>query len=80
MSNQLRTIRQLRGLSVDRLANLVGASRSKIYKLENGSQRLTDIWITRLAAALDVAPADFLTPGGPSIPVSYYISAAFSDL
>jgi transcriptional regulator with XRE-family HTH domain len=80
MANQLRTIRERRGLSVARLARLVGASRSKIYKLENGSQRLTDVWLARLAAALDAAPADFLTAGGPSVPVSHYISAAFSDL
>ncbi|MDP6688691.1 MAG: helix-turn-helix transcriptional regulator [Alphaproteobacteria bacterium] len=80
MANRLRMIREKRGLSVDQLAQRVGASRSKIYKLENGSQRLTDLWITRLAAALDAAPADFLSAGGPSIPVSHYISAAFSDL
>ncbi len=38
------------------------------------------MWLTRLATALDAAPADFLTAGGPSVPVSHYISAAFSDL
>ncbi len=80
MDNQLRTIRQIRGLSVDQLARRVGASRSKIYKLENGTQRLTDVWIARLAKALSAAPADFLSASGPSIPVSYYISAAFSGL
>ncbi|MBC8241318.1 MAG: helix-turn-helix transcriptional regulator [Alphaproteobacteria bacterium] len=71
MDNQLRTIRQMRGLSVDQLARQVGASRSKLYKLENGSQHLTDVWIARLAKALGVAPADFLNASGPSIPVSY---------
>ncbi len=80
MANHLRTIREARGLSVDQLARRVGASRSKIYKLENGSQRLTDLWINRLAEALDAAPADFLTTGGLSVPVSLYISAAFSGL
>lgn len=80
MSNQLRNIRVARGLSVDQLAHLVGASRSKLYKLENGSHRLTDVWIDRLATALNAAPGDFLTATAPSIPVSHYISAAFSDL
>jgi len=80
MANQIRTIRERRGLSVDQLARRVGASRSKLYKLENGSQRLTDVWINRLAAALDAAPGDFLATGGPSIAVSQYISAAFSEL
>jgi transcriptional regulator with XRE-family HTH domain len=49
MANQLRNIREMRGLSMDQLAQRVGASRSKLYKLENGSQRLTDVWIARLA-------------------------------
>jgi transcriptional regulator with XRE-family HTH domain len=80
MANQLRKIREMRGLSMDQLAQRVGASRSKLYKLENGSQRLTDVWIARLADALAVAPGDFLATGGPSIPVSHYISSAFSEL
>ncbi len=70
----------MRGLSADQLARRVGASRSKIYKLENGTQRLTDVWIARLAEALGAAPADFLSASGSSIPVSHYISAAFSGL
>ena len=80
MANQIRTIRQARGLSVDQLAERVGASRSKLYKLENGSQRLTDLWLNRLADALDAVPGDFLTAANPTIPVSHYISAAFSEL
>jgi transcriptional regulator with XRE-family HTH domain len=80
MANQLRKIREMRGLSIDQLAQRVGASRSKLYKLENGSQRLTDVWFARLADALAVAPGDFLATGGPSIPVSHYISSAFSEL
>jgi transcriptional regulator with XRE-family HTH domain len=53
---RIRALRQARGWSLQQLAERVGVSKPQIDKLERGTRRLTDDWIRRIAAALEVAP------------------------
>ncbi|MDP6951311.1 MAG: S24 family peptidase [Alphaproteobacteria bacterium] len=60
MKNHIRDLRQAAGLSMQALADRAGTSRQQIHKLEHGERRLTDIWLRRLAGALNCRPVDIL--------------------
>lgn len=79
MANRLKEIRKLRGVSAEQLAKRLNTTRSKIYKLERGEQRMTDAWIGRLAPELDVAPTDLIVEGALTVPIRYQIAAAFTE-
>jgi phage repressor protein C with HTH and peptisase S24 domain len=72
MSNRLKEYRDLAGLSMQALADRVGTTAPQISKLEKGERRLTLDWMTRLAAALGIAPQDLL----PATPAARPIAAA----
>ncbi|MCA3264945.1 MAG: helix-turn-helix domain-containing protein, partial [Azospirillum sp.] len=63
MKNRIKDLREAQGLSQDELAKRVGTTRQQIFRLEKNQRRLSDVWIERLARALDCAPAEFLSPG-----------------
>ncbi len=58
--NRLRYWRQMRGLSLQQLADGTGTSKSQIDKLERGERRLTVDWMVRLAKPLACDPRDLL--------------------
>lgn len=58
--NRIREIRQRKKMSAQELANLVGTAQSTIHRLETGQQRLTDIWMEKIARALNVEAIDLL--------------------
>lgn len=60
---RLKDLRKAKGLTQAHLADKIGASQSDIARLENGSRRLTADWIRRIAAALEVQPAEILDGG-----------------
>lgn len=60
MRNRIAKWRNERGLTQEELAELVSAHYTTINRLENGKQGLTQKWITKLAEALEVHPADLL--------------------
>lgn len=59
--NRIREIRKAAGLSSDELAGKVGTTGSMIRKLENGQVRLTDVWMNKLAEALECTPGDLIS-------------------
>lgn len=59
-SNNLKKYRVARGFSQQRLAELVGMSRSYISETELGTQRLTLKAATRIAPFLTVSPQELL--------------------
>lgn len=59
-SNNLKFIREYRGLSQDALAEKAGTLKGQIYKLENGERKLTHTWMMRLSAPLRCKPEDFV--------------------
>lgn len=61
MANRLKELRKARGLSQERLAQLVGTSRSQIVKLEREERRLARDWLERLAAVLDCHPGEIIS-------------------
>lgn len=62
MANRIRHFRETRGLSCQQLAAIVDppTSGTTIHRLEHGYQTLSDDWMRRLSAALDVHPADLM--------------------
>ncbi len=60
MKNRIHELRKAAGLSMQALADRAGTSRQQIHKLEHGDRRLTDIWLRRLAGALNCRPVDIL--------------------
>jgi transcriptional regulator with XRE-family HTH domain len=70
VTHRIRQLRELRGLSQERLGVLIGRSKSVISRLEDGTTRL-DIDVTKkIAKALDVSVAEVLgieTNGGPRL-------------
>lgn len=58
--NRIRELFEAKGLTAEDLADKVGTSATQIRRLANGSRRLTEDWMRRIARALDVRPADLL--------------------
>lgn len=54
MANNIKTLREERGLTQPRLAEAMGTTKNQLIKLEKGDRRLTDDWIRRAAQALGV--------------------------
>lgn len=54
--NQIRAFREAQELSLESLADLVGATNQQISLLEAGKRRLTVEWLVRLAKALSCHP------------------------
>jgi len=60
--NRIRELRTARDWSLDTLAAKVGCSKVQVSELERGMIQLTVEWMRRIAPALDVTPAELLTP------------------
>lgn len=58
--NRIAKLREQRGLTQAELAKLAHTTQPQIQRLERGERRLTEDWMKRIAAALDVDPADLL--------------------
>ena len=73
----LREWRKLRGLSQDKLAEILDTGKATISRLETGQQRYHQEWLEALAAALDVDPINLLRPPPISndIPIFGYAGA-----
>lgn len=70
MKNRLRELRLERGLTQEVLADKIGTNAGQINKLESGTRRLSDVWISKLATALHCTPAEFFGETGQrNIPV-----------
>ena len=61
MGANIRRIRKERGLTAKEFAARLGTSAPQVTRLETGQRRLTDIWLNRIAKALDVAINDLLS-------------------
>ena len=64
---RLQELRRSRGLSQEALAALAGLDRTYVASCERGKRNIGLVNIHRLAAALEVAPAELLVRkgGGP---------------
>jgi len=60
MPNRIREWRQKRQLTLRGLGGLAGIAYGHLSRIEIGSSTLNDLWLTRLARALSVLPADLL--------------------
>ena len=60
MKNRIAELRKARGLTLQALADLVGASNQQISHLEKGRRGLTVDWVDRIADALGCHPFDLL--------------------
>lgn len=60
MPNRIKELRIAKGLSQDALAELANTSQPQIDRLEKGQRNLTQTWMTRIAKALGVRPAELL--------------------
>ncbi|GGG51483.1 repressor [Caldovatus sediminis] len=67
--NRIKEVREARGLSLNDLAERVGADHTTVWKLERGKRRLTAEWLSRLSKALDV-PAPSLVPDWANLPTA----------
>ena len=56
----LRNLRQARGISQERLAELAGLHRTYVSSVERGARNISIDNIARLAKALDVSPDKLL--------------------
>ena len=60
MKNCIAKIRKAQGLTLQALADRIGASNQQISHLEKERRGLTVDWLDRIAAALDCHPFDHL--------------------
>lgn len=60
MKNRVAEIRKLRGLTQDKLAELVGITKQQIWNLEKGRRKLHQEWLIKIAKALNCNIEDLL--------------------
>lgn len=75
MRNNLRALRESRSWSQEQAAEALGTTRNQYAKLEGGSRRLSDVWITRAAAAYGVDAGEVVTDRRDSISVVGHVGA-----
>lgn len=75
MKNQIRTIRQKAGLTLEQVAKAAGTTNQMIGLLERGQRRLTTEWMERIAPVLGVSPADLMELPERMVPVVGYVGA-----
>lgn len=66
--DRVREWRKAKGLSQSQLGELVDATSATISRLESGHRKLTPHWLSRIARALDLSPAEIAS--GPPRPSS----------
>ena len=52
LTNRIKELRKLAGLSQEHLGHKIGCNKSKVSKLENGNQELTQNWMLKISRAL----------------------------
>lgn len=60
--NNLRSLRKLKGVSQDALAEAAGTTRNYYGKMERGTRPLTFTYLEKLAEALNVEPYRIIAP------------------
>jgi transcriptional regulator with XRE-family HTH domain len=60
--NRLRQLRTERGLTQEKLGELIGTTGATVQRLESGNRQLTEVWIKRLCKALKIEVADIFGP------------------
>lgn len=63
---RIRTLRQERGISANKLSRLADIDHSQLWRVERGEKGLSDEARMRLAAALDVRVEDIFTYPAPA--------------
>jgi transcriptional regulator with XRE-family HTH domain len=62
--NRIRELRKAAGLNQQQLAERMGVDRTALLRLERGEQKITDEYLGLLAAALNLAPIEFISDPG----------------
>jgi transcriptional regulator with XRE-family HTH domain len=72
IANQIRELRRKRGVSQQRLAELLGETQSTITRIESGERSIAVSEVYRIAAALDCPPFLLIAGGltGEDVPVT----------
>jgi repressor LexA len=84
MENRLKELRERAGLSQVALAEAIGSTQAQVYKLETGKNRLSDVWLAKIAPVLGVPQGALLSDGASfdavrptvwDVPVIDYVQA-----
>ena len=74
MENNIRRIRQSKGMTLEEVAEAANTSFAQIQKLEKGERRLTIEWMSRIAGALGVRSHDLLADEPlPMVSIAAYV-------
>ena len=60
MKNRIKELRRGAGLTLQKLADVIGTTPQQINRLERGDRRLTTEWMERVASGLDVHPTELI--------------------
>lgn len=61
VANNLKALREARGLSQEAAAEKMGTTRNQLAKLESGARRLSNVWIERAAEVFKVDAGEIVT-------------------
>ena len=65
VAQRIKTLRAMRGLTQDEVAEALGIASKNVQRLEAGKQNLTLKTLAHIADVLDVEPYELLTDSGP---------------
>lgn len=64
IGNRIRKLREDKGITVNRLANLAGVSQSYLREVELGNKQPTVLYLSYICDALGLSLAEFFTEEG----------------
>ncbi len=69
MRTRIRELRKLRGLTLKELADRIGTTPQTVQRLETANMTVSTSWLEKIAAALNVEPAELISSAsGRDIP------------
>lgn len=60
MRNRIRELRKSKGITLEKMGELVGASAQHIHSMETGKRAINQHWMERIAEALGCSPAEVM--------------------
>ena len=61
--SEIKKLRDIKGWSQAKLAEVVGCNQTQIFHLEKGRRKLTKEWAIRIAPHLDTTAEELMFPG-----------------
>jgi transcriptional regulator with XRE-family HTH domain len=75
MSNRIKELRKIKGLTQEQLAEAVGMSHAYILRIERGERNLSSKWTSKISEVLGVSESELFPQDTLEMPILGYVGA-----